>query len=85
MKSIIHKMNYYDNYTYYFISINNERNNYVVDTLQNTDNQVVNITTFNDYSVNKLQEQGYPVEQGYEYNSYNNSHFLSVDEIKAMS
>lgn len=35
----------------------------------------------NDYSVNKLEEVGVPVEQGFEYNSGTNSEFLSVDEI----
>ena len=34
-----------------------------------------------DYTKNKIGEQGKPVQQGYEYNSGNNDHFLSVDEI----
>ncbi len=39
----------------------------------------------NDFSVNRLQERGYPVEQGYEYSSHNNPYFLSIEEIKALS
>jgi UDP-N-acetylglucosamine 4,6-dehydratase len=35
----------------------------------------------NDFTINALQEKGTPVEQGYEYNSLNNKHFLSVDEL----
>ena len=34
-----------------------------------------------DYSVNELGEVGRPVEQGFEYHSGNNSHFLSREEI----
>lgn len=34
-----------------------------------------------DYSVNNLEEQGAPVAAGFEYNSGNNEHFLSVNEI----
>lgn len=34
-----------------------------------------------DYSENLLGEKGVPVAQGFEYNSGNNSHFLTVDEI----
>ena len=34
-----------------------------------------------DFSVNKLGEKGIPVEQGFEYNSGKNSHFLSTEEI----
>lgn len=41
--------------------------------------------TFNNlnpnYTQNKIGEQGKPVQQGYEYNSGNNDHFLSVEEI----
>lgn len=35
-----------------------------------------------DYSKNLLGEQGKPVEQGYEYHSGNNPHFLDVEEIR---
>lgn len=35
-----------------------------------------------DYTANNLGEKGYAVQQGYEYHSGNNPHFLSADEIK---
>ena len=35
-----------------------------------------------DYSVNPLNEQGRPVEPGWEYNSQNNPHFLTVEELR---
>lgn len=35
----------------------------------------------NNYTPNKLGEEGEPVEQGFEYNSGRNKHFLSVPEI----
>lgn len=35
-----------------------------------------------DFSNNRLGEVGVPVEQGYEYHSGNNPHFLSVDAIR---
>lgn len=34
-----------------------------------------------EYEVNKLGEKGKPVTQGFEYNSGNNTHFLSIPEI----
>ncbi len=37
-----------------------------------------------DYSLNNLGEKGKPVEQGFEYNSGTNPHFLSVDELREM-
>lgn len=37
-----------------------------------------------DYTVNELGEQGKPVKQGFRYNSGNNPHFLTVDEIRAL-
>lgn len=37
--------------------------------------------TDNDYSVNGLGEKGKPVEQGYEYESGSNPHFLNGEEI----
>lgn len=38
-----------------------------------------------DYSFNRLGEQGKPVLQGFEYNSGNNPHFLSVNEIQELN
>lgn len=38
-----------------------------------------------DYSNNGLSELGHPVEPDFEYNSADNEHFLSVDELKALS
>lgn len=38
----------------------------------------------NDYTSNLLGEKGRLVEQGFEYHSGNNPHFLTVDEILAM-
>lgn len=35
----------------------------------------------NNFVVNKLGEEGVPVEQGFEYNSGTNPHFLSVEEV----
>ena len=35
----------------------------------------------NDFTVNKLGDEGVPVEQGFEYNSGRNRHFLSIEEI----
>ncbi|ABO23187.1 UDP-N-acetylglucosamine 4,6-dehydratase (inverting) [Shewanella loihica] len=37
-----------------------------------------------DYSLNQLGEKGSLVEQGFEYHSGNNPHFLTVDEIKLL-
>lgn len=34
-----------------------------------------------DFSVNKLSEKGQPVEQGFEYHSGTNPHFLSIEKI----
>jgi len=39
----------------------------------------------NDFSTNKLGEISSPVEQGVEYNSGSNEHFLNVDEIAQMN
>src|SRR5690606_5382404 len=36
-----------------------------------------------DYLTNNVEEKGAPVEQGFEYSSGSNPHFLSVDEIRA--
>ena len=38
-----------------------------------------------DFSVNKLGENGQPVENGFEFNSGKNPHFLTIDEIVAMN
>jgi UDP-N-acetylglucosamine 4,6-dehydratase len=35
----------------------------------------------NDFTVNRLDETGTPVGQGFEYNSGSNDHFLGIDEI----
>jgi len=37
----------------------------------------------NDFSVNKINEQGHVVEAGFEYNSGSNSHFLNESEIQS--
>ena len=34
-----------------------------------------------DYTMNRLSEKGTAVEQGFEYNSGNNPHFLNPEEI----
>jgi len=38
-----------------------------------------------DYSVNRLEEEGQLVAQGFEYNSGSNSRFLNIDEIKELN
>ena len=38
-----------------------------------------------DFSVNALGQKGHPVAEGFEYNSKNNDHFLSIDEMRAMN
>jgi UDP-N-acetylglucosamine 4,6-dehydratase len=38
-----------------------------------------------DFMINKLGEKGTPVEQGFEYNSGTNPHFLSVEELSKMN
>ena len=38
-----------------------------------------------DYTTNALGEHGYMVEDGFDYNSGNNPHFLTVEELKAMN
>ncbi len=38
-----------------------------------------------DFSVNKLGETGQPVEQGFEYHSGKNPHFLTIEEIVAFN
>jgi UDP-N-acetylglucosamine 4,6-dehydratase len=39
----------------------------------------------NDFSINKVGEISSPVEQGVEYNSGSNEHFLNIDEIVEMN
>lgn len=36
----------------------------------------------NDFRINQLSEKGEPVEQGFEYNSGTNGHFLNLEEIR---
>lgn len=36
----------------------------------------------NNFTVNGIRENGTPVEQGFEYNSGKNNHFLTIDELK---
>ena len=38
-----------------------------------------------DYSVNALGEKGKPVPDGFDYNSGNNPHFLTVEELREMN
>ncbi|MNO04766.1 UDP-N-acetylglucosamine 4,6-dehydratase [compost metagenome] len=42
-------------------------------------------TRNNDFAVNALGETATLVEPGFEYNSLNNRHFLSIDELKMMN
>jgi UDP-N-acetylglucosamine 4,6-dehydratase/5-epimerase len=39
----------------------------------------------NEFLCNKLNETGKPVDQGFEYNSGDNPHFLSTEEIRAVN
>lgn len=55
-------------------------------TLEFADHYVLRPTiTFtsrsNNFTVNNIGEEGVPVEQGFEYNSGTNGHFLSIEEI----
>jgi len=38
-----------------------------------------------DFTINAIGEQGIPVEQGFEYHSGTNAHFLTVDELSKMN
>ena len=38
-----------------------------------------------DYTVNSLGEKGRPVPDGFDYNSGNNQHFLTIEELRAMN
>lgn len=39
----------------------------------------------NDFTINNLNEQGTPVEQGFEFHSGTNNHFLSLNEIRKLN
>jgi UDP-N-acetylglucosamine 4,6-dehydratase len=58
-------------------------------TLEFEDHYVIqpSITMFHSepYSPNRLCEEGSPVEQGFEYSSGTNAHFLSVDELRDLN
>lgn len=45
----------------------------------------ITFTTARDYAQNASGEKGVPVEEGFEYSSGTNPHFLSVSELAAMS
>ena len=44
----------------------------------------IQFTGINDFSVNKLGEKGLPVEQGFEYNSGNNTEWLTHEQLLDM-
>ena len=59
-------------------------------TLQFPDHFIIKPSfTFNDvnidYSLTLLGEKGVPVDPGFEYNSENNNHFLSIEEIALLN
>ena len=39
----------------------------------------------NDFTVNAINEKGHPVTQGFEYNSLDNEHFMTIEEIRAFN
>ena len=39
----------------------------------------------NNFETNKLNESGQPVDQGFEYNSGNNTSFLSIEDIQKLN
>jgi UDP-N-acetylglucosamine 4,6-dehydratase len=43
---------------------------------------IVFLDSDNDFRVNRIGEKGRPVEQGFEYNSGTNDHFLNLEEIR---
>jgi len=45
----------------------------------------INFVETMNYCVNNIGETGIPVEQGFEYNSRDNSRFLSVEELRALN
>ena len=44
----------------------------------------IQFTNIVDFSINKLGEKGIPVEQGFEYNSGNNTEWLTHDKVLEM-
>ena len=44
----------------------------------------ITLYTKSDFSTNKLTEKGIPVKQGFEYNSGNNSEWLTSEEFLEM-
>lgn len=58
-------------------------------TLEFNDHYVISPTiNFNhyvDYANNAIGERGHPVEEGFEYNSGSNSHFLTIDKIRELN
>ena len=58
------------------------------DTLEFEDHFVIKPSisfSANNYTVNELGEHGKPVPDGFNYNSGNNPHFLTVDELREMT
>jgi UDP-N-acetylglucosamine 4,6-dehydratase len=45
----------------------------------------IQFSASNDFAVNRLGEQGRPVEAGFEYHSGRNPNFLSIDAIRALN
>jgi len=62
-------------------------NDLYYETLEFTDHFVIkpSVSLANtDYSVNAIDEHGIPVSEGFNYNSANNPHFLTVEELREM-
>jgi UDP-N-acetylglucosamine 4,6-dehydratase len=45
----------------------------------------INFVEAVDYLVDNLGEAGHPVDHGFEYNSFSNSHYLTVEELRALN
>jgi len=45
----------------------------------------IQLSNYVDFTVNKMGEKGQPVEQGFEFHSGKNPHFLSIEEIVAFN
>lgn len=45
----------------------------------------IQMSHMNPYSLNNIGEKGTPVDQGFEYNSGDNHHFLNVDELRQLN
>lgn len=45
----------------------------------------INMYSVRDFTANRLGEKGISVPEGFEYNSGNNTHFLSVEELKLLN